>query len=142
MTISITSLGSRAHCGGGRAGEITVPPLWCDLTQMTRIQVLLTGSHLPWWEPLCKSPSTLRAVMWVIWISGRYLGGIWGAGSQLGLWSWGSISRDVGGGGEWLEEEYLFWRVLLLHFVPKSSLIISYLSFLILASFSCFVSLF
>ena len=84
---------------------------------MTRIQVLLTGSHLPWWEPLCKSLSTLRAVIWVIWISGRYLGGSWGAGSQLGLWSWGSIRRDVGGGGEWFEEGYLFWRVLLLHFV-------------------------
>ena len=65
---------------GRGGGEVTVPPL-CDLTQMTRMQVLLTGSHLHRWEPLLKTLKCLRAV---IWVSGSYLGGVWELGNLGG----------------------------------------------------------
>ena len=59
----------------GGFGEVTTPPL-CDLTQITRMQVLHTGSHLHRWEPLRKTLKYKRAVIWVF----LDLGMVWWTG--------------------------------------------------------------
>ena len=83
--------------GGGWGGEVTAPPL-CDLTQMTLMQVLHTGSYLHRWEPLRKT----------LYTESRHLvycvpGYIWGnlEFSEEGGWGtlgiWGELRGEGGG---------------------------------------------
>ena len=51
--------------GGGGGGLSHCPTPKCGLTQMMRMHVLHTGSHIHQWEPLHKTLLDLRAVMWV-----------------------------------------------------------------------------
>ena len=49
--------------GMGGIGEFTAPPL-CELTQMTLMQVVITGTDLNRWEPLSCTLLGERAVIW------------------------------------------------------------------------------